>query len=201
MLFLSGDGASRSPPPPFVGSVLLEHLIVAGAATAGESRVIGTGIRRGARNSGEGTQPVLTRGSFGMAALRNGVFVVLSRSLTEPRHITAAGLGIERLGQYRRCDARGRNRSDQGEFWYLRDRKLPGRLRRHRDAGLFVDPNPGEKLVGAVLRTEDGASPFFSSNHADRPKETTSDVMAFRARVITVSPSHECWLRMMPPDK
>src|SRR5580700_10274978 len=83
----------------------------------------------------------------------------------------------------------------------LRDRKLPGRLRRHRDAGLFVDPNPGEKPVGAVLRTQDGASPFFSSNHADRPKETTSDVIAFRARVNIVSPSHECWLRMMPPDK
>jgi hypothetical protein len=83
----------------------------------------------------------------------------------------------------------------------LRDRKPPGRLRRHRDAGLFVDPNLGGKPVSAVLWTEDWASPFFTSNHADRPKETTSDVMAFRARVITVSPSHECWLRMMPPDK
>jgi hypothetical protein len=83
----------------------------------------------------------------------------------------------------------------------LRDRKPPGRLRRHRDAGLFVDPNTGGELAGAVLRTEDGASPFLTLSHADRPKETTSDVIAFRARVITVSPSHECWLRMMPPDK
>src|ERR1700676_4194129 len=54
-------GASRSPPLPFVGSVLLEHLIVTGAATPGESRFVGAGIGRGARNSGEGTQPVLTR--------------------------------------------------------------------------------------------------------------------------------------------
>ena len=74
----------------------------------------------------------------------------------------------------------------------MRDRKPPGLLRRHRDAGLFVDPNPGERLVGAVLRTEDGASPFLTSSHADRPKETTSDVTAFRARVNIVSPSHEC---------
>jgi hypothetical protein len=58
---------------------LLEHLIVvARAATAGESRVVGTGIRRGARNPGEGMQPVPTRGSFGMAALWNGEFVILS---------------------------------------------------------------------------------------------------------------------------
>ena len=83
----------------------------------------------------------------------------------------------------------------------LRDRKLPGRLRRHRDAGLFVDPNPGEKLAAAFLRTKDWASPFFTSNHADRPREPTSDVMTFRARVSIVSPSHECWLRMIPPDK
>src|SRR6202030_1930995 len=112
-------GASRSPPPPSVGSVLLEHLIVAGAATPGESRVVGAGIRRGARTPGEGTQPVLPRGGFGMASLRNGVFVGLSRSrcVTEPRHITAASLGIERLGQCRRCDARGRNRDDQGHSW------------------------------------------------------------------------------------
>jgi hypothetical protein len=83
----------------------------------------------------------------------------------------------------------------------LRDRKLPGRPRRHRDAGLFVDPNPGAKLVGAVLRTEDWVLPFFTSNHADRPKETTSDVMVLRARMNIVSPSHECWLRMMRPDR
>jgi hypothetical protein len=83
----------------------------------------------------------------------------------------------------------------------LRDRKPPGLLRRHRDAALFVDPSTGEKLAGGVLRTEDGTSPFLSSNHADSPKETTNDVMAFRAKVITVSPSHECWLRTMPPDK
>jgi hypothetical protein len=82
----------------------------------------------------------------------------------------------------------------------LRDRKLPGRLRRHRDAGLFVDPNTGAKLVGIVLRTEDGTSAFFASNHADSPKETTS-VIAFRANVNIVSPSHECWLRMTVPDK
>jgi hypothetical protein len=83
----------------------------------------------------------------------------------------------------------------------LRNRKPSGLLRRHRDAGLFVDPNPGEKLVGAVLRTEDGVSPFFTPDHADSPKETTSDVTAFRARVNIISPCHECWLRMMPPDK
>jgi hypothetical protein len=83
----------------------------------------------------------------------------------------------------------------------LRDRKPPGLLRRHRDTGLFVDPSTGEKIADAALRTEDGASTFFLLNHADRPKETTSDVMAFRARVITVSPSHECWLRMTLPDK
>ena len=83
----------------------------------------------------------------------------------------------------------------------LRDRKLPGRPRRHRDAGLFVDSTPGEALGGAVLRTDDGASAFFTSDHAHRPKETTSDVMALRARVNIVSPPHECWLRMMPPDK
>ena len=83
----------------------------------------------------------------------------------------------------------------------LRDRKPPGRLRRHRDAGLFVGPNPGENPVGAVLRADDGASPFLTSNYAYRPKETTSDAMAFRARVNIVSPTHECWLRTMPPDK
>src|SRR5580700_3076136 len=109
-------GASRSPPPPFVGSVLLEHLIVAGAATTGESRVGGTGIRRGAPNAGEGMQPILTRGGFGLAALRDDVFVVLrgSRPVTEPRHITAASFGIERLGQCRRCNARGCDRGNQG---------------------------------------------------------------------------------------
>jgi len=83
----------------------------------------------------------------------------------------------------------------------LRNRKLPGLLRRHRDAELFVDPNLGETLVGALIRTEDGVSPFLTLSHADRSKETTSDVIAFRAREIIVSPCHECWLRMTPPDK
>src|ERR1700733_2550710 len=113
----AGKGRAEARPL-LVGSVLLQHLIVAGAATAGESRVVGTGIRRGARNAGEGMQPVLTRGGSGMAALRSGVFVGLSRSrcVTEPRHITAAGFGIDRLGQCRRCDAYGRDRGEQCEF-------------------------------------------------------------------------------------
>jgi hypothetical protein len=83
----------------------------------------------------------------------------------------------------------------------LCDRKPPNLLRRHRDAGLFVDPNLGEKFVGAVLRTEDAASPLLTSNHVDRPKETTDVVRVLHARVNIVSPSHKCWLRMMPPDR
>ena len=124
----SKDRGEPKPAPPLVCSILLEHLIVTGTATAGESRVVGAGIRRDARNAGEGMQPVLTRGSFGMAALRNGVFVGLSRSrcITEPRHITAASLGIERLGQCRRRDTRGHNRGDQGKFLNDRHCLSPG---------------------------------------------------------------------------
>src|SRR5580693_969699 len=113
----SKERGEPKPAPPPIGSVLLEHLIVvARAATAGESRLVGTGIRRGARNSGEGMQPVPTRGSFGSAGLWNGEFVILSgaRHITEPRHIAAAGFRIERLSRRRRCDIRGRNRGDQG---------------------------------------------------------------------------------------
>jgi hypothetical protein len=63
----------------------------------------------------------------------------------------------------------------------MRDRKPPGLLRRHRDAGLFVDLSLGRGLAGDFLRTEDEVS--TSLNHADRPKETTSVVMVRLARV------------------
>src|SRR5580704_3337658 len=113
----AGKGRAEARPL-LVGSVLLQHLIVAGAATPGESRVVGTGIRRGARNAGEGMQPILTHSSLAMAALPNGEFVILSRTrcITESQHIAATSLGIERLGQCRRCDAHGGNRGNQGEF-------------------------------------------------------------------------------------
>ena len=57
------NGASRGRPFPVPGAIrnrLAKHFIVAGAAAAGERRIVGIAARGAARNHGEGMQPVTT---------------------------------------------------------------------------------------------------------------------------------------------
>jgi hypothetical protein len=107
-------GASGSPLP-FVALVLQQHLVVAGAATAGQSRIVGVGAR-GARHHGEGMQAARTSSNLGLAGVASSNFAVLNHTRGAKRqHAAGAGFRIERLGEGRCCDY-GRNCGDKGEF-------------------------------------------------------------------------------------